>query len=95
MKRIESEHGFDSAYLKELSNIYTKTANDLFAHRLKLMKQRVSGRLTPDELRSVCARIDILSAEISDLRKTALHLKQLAAPLAPSPSLARRGRSAS
>lgn len=95
MNRNEDKPGFDSVYIRELGESYERTADELTERRNKLLAYRTENKLPPEELRSVGVRIDTLYAEISDLRRTALHLRRLAAPPSPSPSLARRGRSAS
>ena len=84
--------GVDREYLRKLSESYAKTAEELSEHRSKLMERRSGESIAPDEARSLNERIDILYAEICELRSTATHLKRLAAPPSEPPSLLMRGR---
>ena len=95
MNRDEDMRVHDSEYLIRLAKSYERNADELTEHRDRLIDRRSTAKLPPEELNLIGARIDILYAEISDLRKTALHLRRLAAPLTMSPSLARRERNAS
>ena len=83
---------FEREHIKELSESYFRTAEELSEHRDELIKRRSGTFLAPDEIRSLNDRIDILHAEICELRATATHLRRLAAPPAETPSLSRRER---
>jgi predicted RNase H-like nuclease (RuvC/YqgF family) len=92
MNRTAENRHFESEKLTDLSEDYIRSADALESRRLSLMERRRKMMLPPDELRSLEARIATLYAEVKELRRTAQHLRRLAAPKTESPSLSRRGR---
>lgn len=79
------------SFAAELSMYYYEQAQKLENH-IKTLRKRKSNRPDPNELSSIEKRIEVLRAEVKDLRENGLKLRRLSEPKPLTPSLSARER---